>query len=153
PGRTGFYTKADYRRIVAYAESRGMTVVPEIDVPGHTNAALPAIPELNSEGSLPRPADGDATPPANGTTDVGYSSLDVANPASYTFVTTVMGELAEMTPGPFLHMGGDESHSTPEEEYREMVTRFAGSVHDAGRRVIGWGGVAACDIPGGAGVH
>src|SRR5690625_5433479 len=50
PGRTGFYTKADYRRIVAYATSRGMTVVPEIDVPGHTNAALHAIPELNSEG-------------------------------------------------------------------------------------------------------
>ena len=150
PGRTGFYTKADYRRIVAYAESRGMTVVPEIDVPGHTNAALHAIPELNSEGSLPRPADGDATPPANGTPDVGYSSLDVDNPASYTFVTTVMGELAEMTPGPFLHMGGDESHSTPEEDYREMVTRFAGSVHNSGKRVIGWNEYAAGDLPDGA---
>src|SRR5699024_7488759 len=76
PCRTGSYPKPDYRRIVAYAESRRMTVVPEIDVPGHTNAALHAIPELNSEGPLPRPADGDATPPANGTPDVGYSSLD-----------------------------------------------------------------------------
>src|SRR5699024_8757273 len=86
-------------------------------------------------------------PPANGTPDVGYSSLDVNNPASYTFDTTVMGELAEMTPGPFLHMGGDESHSTPEEDYREMVTRFAGSVHASGKRVIGWSYYAAGDLP------
>ena len=147
PGRTGFYTKADYRRIVAYATSRGMTVVPEIDVPGHTNAALHAIPELNSEGSLPRPADGEATPPANGTPDVGYSSLDVDNPASYAFVATVMEELAEMTPGPYLHMGGDESHSTPEKAYREMVARFADSVHATGKRVIGWNEYAAGDLP------
>src|SRR5699024_4727347 len=113
PGRSGFFTRADYRRIVEYAAARGMTVVPEIDVPGHTHAALHAIPELNSAGSLPRPADGAATPPANGTPDVGYSSLDVDNAASDTSVATVMSELADITPGPFLHMGGDESHSTP----------------------------------------
>lgn len=147
PGRSGFYTKSDYRRIVEYAASRGITVVPEIDVPGHTNAALHAIPELNSEGSLPRPADGESTPPANGTPDVGYSSLDVDNPASDTFVATVMAELAEMTPGPYLHMGGDESHSTPEEDYREMVTRYAGSVHATGKRVIGWNEYADGDLP------
>lgn len=150
PGHSGFFTRADYRRIVEYAASRGMTVVPEIDVPGHTNAALHAIPELNSKGSLPRPADGESTPPANGTPDVGYSSLDVDNPVSDTFVATVMAELAEMTPGPSLHMGGDESHSTPAGDYREMVTRYADSVHATGKRVIGWNEYAAGDLPGDA---
>ena len=149
-GRTGYYTKADYRRIVEYAASRGMIVVPEIDVPGHTNAALHAIPQLNSAGSLPQPADGEETPPANGTPNVGYSSLDVDNPASDDFVRTVMAELAEMTPGPFLHMGGDECHSTPEEDYHEMVGRFARSVEATGKRVIGWNEYAAGDLPEGA---
>ena len=149
-GRTGCYTKDDYRRIVEYAASRGITVVPEIDVPGHTNAALHAIPQLNSAGSLPRPAGGQETPPANGTPNVGYSSLDVANPASYDFVRTVMGELAELTPGPFLHMGGDESHSTPEGDYHEMVTRFASTVADTGKRVMGWNEYASGDLPAGA---
>jgi len=146
-GRTGFYTKDDYRRIVEYAASRGMTVVPEIDVPGHTNAALHAIPELNSGGSRPRPADGEQTPPANGTPNVGYSTLDVDNPATYSFVHTVMAELAEMTPGPFLHMGGDESHATSTEDYHELVSRFASSVHATGKRVIGWNEYAAATLP------
>lgn len=150
PGRSGYYTKHQYRQIVEYAQRHGVTVVPEIDVPGHTNAALHAVPQLTSPGSLPQPAEGEATPPVNGTPDVGYSSLDVANPASDAFVRTVMGELAAMTPGPYLHMGGDESHSTPEEDYRTMVGRFAADVQDTGKTVIGWNEYAAADLPEGA---
>ena len=65
----GFYTKADYRRIVAYAAERFITIVPEIDLPGHTNAALSAYPELNCDGVAPAPYEG---------IEVGFSSLCAA---------------------------------------------------------------------------
>lgn len=149
-GRSGFYTKADYADIIEYATAHGVTVVPEIDVPGHTNAALHAIPELNSAGSLPQPEGGEDVPPADGTPHVGYSSLDVDNPASAVFVETVMRELAEMTPGPYLHMGGDESHSTPTEDYRSMVGTFAAEVAETGKTVIGWNEFAAATLPANA---
>ena len=57
-GEGGFYTQAEYREIVAYAAERYITVVPEIDLPGHTNAALVAYPELNCNGKVPVPYTG-----------------------------------------------------------------------------------------------
>jgi hexosaminidase len=57
-GPGGFYTKADYREIVRYAGERFITVIPELDVPGHTNAALLAYPELGPDGATPPPETG-----------------------------------------------------------------------------------------------
>ena len=105
-GPGGFYTEEDYASIVAYAAERFVTVVPEIDVPGHTNAALSAYPELNADGVAREPYTG---------IDVGFSSLDVDSDATWEFLDDVFRSVAAQTPGPYLHIGGDESHTTPPE--------------------------------------
>lgn len=148
-GVTGFYTKADYREIVRYAGASGMTVVPEIDMPGHTNAALHAIPQLNSAGSKPALKPGETTVPANGTPNVGYSSFDAANPATYEFTKQVLTQIAELTPGPYLHIGGDESHSTSHADYTTMVDAFTGQVDALGKTVVGWNETAGTSLPQG----
>ncbi|MGK5544511.1 beta-N-acetylhexosaminidase [Streptomyces sp. URMC 127] len=128
-GPGGFYSKADYREIVRYAASRYLTVVPEIDMPGHTNAALASYAELN--------CDGVARPLYTGT-EVGFSSLCVAKPETYDFVEDVIGELAELTPGPYLHIGGDEAHATPAADYAAFMERVQPVVARHGKTVIGW---------------
>ncbi|MDO5736811.1 MAG: family 20 glycosylhydrolase, partial [Propionibacteriaceae bacterium] len=78
-GRTGFYTQQDYKDIVKYAADRFITVIPEIDVPGHTKAMLHAIPELNGGKARPFPTVyGTVKEQNNG--NVGESTLDVDNP-------------------------------------------------------------------------
>ncbi|WP_298036947.1 family 20 glycosylhydrolase [uncultured Microbacterium sp.] len=148
-GRTGFYTKADYTEIVEYAAANGMTVVPEIDMPGHTNAALHAIPQLNSAGSTPQPAPGADTVPAQGSGNVGESSLDAGNDATYEFITEVLTQLAELTPGQYLHIGGDEAHSTSTADYTRMVDFANAAVASLGKTVIGWNEYAGTDLPDG----
>jgi hexosaminidase len=73
-GPGGHYTKAQYKDIVRYAASRHLEVVPEIDMPGHTNAALASYPELNCDG---------VAPPLYTGTEVGFSSLCVGKPVTY----------------------------------------------------------------------
>src|SRR6266511_3933730 len=102
-GPGGCYTKDEYRRIVDYARARYITVVPEIDMPGHVNSALTAYPELNRDGRAALPYTG---------IEVGFSSLCVDRELTYTFVDNVIGELAALTPGPYLHVGGDEADKT-----------------------------------------
>ncbi|WP_190065433.1 beta-N-acetylhexosaminidase [Streptomyces griseocarneus] len=128
-GPGGFYTKDDYREIVRHAESRYVTVVPEIDMPGHTNAALASYARLN--------CDGVARPLYTGT-DVGFSSLCVPKPDTYAFVDDVIGELAALTPGPYLHIGGDEAHSTAPADYTAFMDRAQAAVARHGKTVIGW---------------
>ena len=95
-GRAGYYTMDQYREIAAYAQRRAIVLVPEIDLPGHTNAALAAYPELNRDGIAPEPYRG---------IQVGFSTLAVEKEITYQFVRDVLGELAELTPGPYLHVG------------------------------------------------
>ncbi|MEU7366609.1 beta-N-acetylhexosaminidase [Streptomyces hygroscopicus] len=128
-GPGGYYTKADYREIVRYAASRELTVVPEIDLPGHTNAALASYAELN--------CDGVARPLYTGT-DVGFSSLCVPKEVTYDFVDDVIGELAALTPGRYLHIGGDEAHSTSHEDYAAFMDRVQPVVAKYGKTVVGW---------------
>lgn len=128
-GPGGHYTKADYRRIVAYAARRHVTVVPEIDLPGHTNAALVAYPEL-APGKIP-------PPPYTGT-EVGFSYVDPADERTYDFVADVVGELAALTPGPWLHLGGDEAFKVKGEAYTGFVERAQRIVAATGKTVVGW---------------
>lgn len=146
-GHTGFYTKADYSEIVAYAAARGMTVIPEIDLPGHTNAALHAIPQLNSAGSSPKPEAGSDTAPHQGTGDVGRSTLDADNEATYEFISTVLRQVAELTPGQYLHIGGDEAHTTSHADYIKMVDFANEQVAELGKTVIGWNEYAGSALP------
>ncbi|MFJ6951015.1 beta-N-acetylhexosaminidase [Micromonospora aurantiaca (nom. illeg.)] len=128
-GPGGWYARDDYRRIVAYAARRHVTVVPEIDLPGHTNAALVAYPEL---------APGKIAPPPYTGTEVGFSFIDPADEQTYAFVADVVGEVAASTPGPWLHLGGDEAFKVPADSYRSFVERAQRLVAATGKTVVGW---------------
>ncbi|MFC4122843.1 family 20 glycosylhydrolase [Nonomuraea zeae] len=147
PGITGFYTKADYAEIVRYAGENGMTVIPEFDMPGHVNSALHSIPQLNTAGSRPRPAAGETTVPHNGTGSVGYSSFDANSAVTYEFAEHVLTEIAAMTPGPYLHTGGDEAHVTSHADYVKMVDAFTARVHALGKTVVGWNEYTGTALP------
>ncbi|MFG2332186.1 beta-N-acetylhexosaminidase [Streptomyces sp. NPDC048604] len=128
-GPGGYYTKDDYKAIVAYATSRHMEVVPEIDLPGHTNAALASYAELNCDG---------VAPPLYTGTNVGFSSLCVPKEVTYDFVDDVIRELAALTPGKYLHIGGDEAHSTSHADYVAFMARVQPVVAKYGKTVVGW---------------
>ncbi|MFF9570706.1 beta-N-acetylhexosaminidase [Streptomyces sp. NPDC014685] len=128
-GPGGHYTKSDYREIVRYAASRYLEVVPEIDLPGHTNAALASYAELNCDG---------VAPPLYTGTQVGFSSLCVPKAVTYDFVDDVIREVAELTPGAYFHIGGDEAHSTSHEDYVAFMDRAQAVVGTYGKTVIGW---------------
>ncbi len=143
----GFYSKADYREIVEYAASRHMTVVPEVDLPGHTHAvglaypALAADPVLSDDIRRGAREDGTALPvagePYQGTA-VGFSSLRIRDEDVFDFVADVFGELAAMTPGPYLHLGGDEALGTDPADFAVFVARASRIIADLGKTPIAW---------------
>ncbi|MGQ7870987.1 beta-N-acetylhexosaminidase [Sunxiuqinia sp. sy24] len=128
-GEGGFYTQKDYNELVAYAAERFITIIPEIDMPGHTNAALASYPELN--------CDGKATELYTGI-EVGFSTLCTDKEITYEFIDDVIGELAEMTPGKYIHIGGDESHVTKKEDYIPFIERVQDIVYAHNKTMIGW---------------
>jgi hexosaminidase len=125
----GYYTQSDYQQLVAYAAARYITIVPEIDMPGHTNAALASYAELNCDG---------VAPPLYTGTNVGFSSLCVGKDITYTFIDQVIGEIAALTPGPYIHIGGDEAQSTSAADYATFINRAQQIVAAHGKTVIGW---------------
>lgn len=125
----GYLSQADYQDIVEYAARRHIMVIPEIDMPGHTNAALAAYPELNCDGQAPDLYTG---------IEVGFSSLCIDNEITYRFVDDVISELAAISPAPYIHIGGDESHVTEEDDYARFVERVQQIVSANGKRLIGW---------------
>ncbi|MDR2999430.1 MAG: family 20 glycosylhydrolase [Microbacterium sp.] len=136
-GRTGYYTQAQYKDIVAYAAALHITVIPEIDTPSHTNAALHAIPELNTANSRPG-VDESGRVPANGTGNVGYSTMDANSDATWVFLEHVLKQLVALTPGEYVHVGGDESHVTPHDDYVTFITKSVQLVHSLGKKMMGW---------------
>ncbi|WP_020387984.1 beta-N-acetylhexosaminidase [Kribbella catacumbae] len=153
----GFYTKDDLREIVAYAADRGITVVPEIDLPGHMQAAIAAYPELgnNPDSQL-------------GVRQIWGISDDVLNVNDETveFVRTVLREVLEIFPSPYIHLGGDEC---PDVQWRtsevaqarqaELGLTDAGQLQgwfteqvaavltEDGRRLVGWDEMVETDCP------
>ncbi len=96
----GFYTQAQVRRIVAYAAARNVTIVPEIDMPAHTTAALIAYPALAAN-----PADLPAAVPS----DWGiYQHVCNIDEATFAFIDAVLDEVMALFPGEYIHAGGDE---------------------------------------------
>lgn len=128
-GKGGYYTQEDYKEIVAYAQERYITIIPEIDMPGHTNAALASYPELNCDGKARELYTG---------IKVGFSSLCTDKEITYQFVEDVVAELAALTPGPYIHIGGDESHATDKEDYKVFIGRVQDIVKKHGKIMIGW---------------
>ena len=132
-GKGGYYTQEQYKDIVRYAQDRYITIIPEIDMPGHTNSALAAYPELNCDGKPRELYSG---------TEVGFSTLCTKNEITYKFIDDVVKELAAITPGPYIHIGGDESHVTKKEDYIPFVNRVQDIVLSHGKQVIGWDEIA-----------
>jgi len=160
-GKGGYYTQEQYKDIVAYAAGRYITVVPEIDLPGHINSALASYGELNSgikvpvEGQYKGPNQtqgilGGKEKPTELYTgiEVGFSTLSLTKPSTFKFVNDVLRELAEITPGPYLHIGGDEAHVTKKEDYIEFVNRFTEIVKANGKQMIGWEEIGQANLDG-----
>lgn len=125
----GFYTQEDYQDLVAYAAERYITIVPEIDMPGHTNAALASYPELNCNNKATELYEG---------MEVGFSTLCVDKAVTYQFIDDVIREIVAMTPGPYFHIGGDESHATPKEDYIVFINKVLPMVEKYGKIPMGW---------------
>ncbi|MFI6986701.1 family 20 glycosylhydrolase [Embleya sp. NPDC050154] len=148
-GHTGgtdwYYSKADYQEIVSYATSRFMTVVPEIDGPGHTMSALASIPELNCD---------DKAKPLYSGFDVGISTYCLADGThqgnTRRFLKAVIKEVAKLTPGPYIHLGGDEAPHTPPDQYASYVKSATEATTGRHKTVMGWNELANADIPAGS---
>lgn len=152
----GYYTQDDIREIVAYAAERHITVVPEIDVPGHSQAAIAAYPELGNTDAVTASAEGSA---ALSVWDSWGISPHVLAPTDHTlrFYEGVFEEVLELFPSEFVHVGGDECpkdqwRASPAAQARRkqlgladedglqswFVGHFDAWLSARGRRLIGW---------------
>lgn len=96
----GFYTQDDIREIVAYAAQRNITIIPEIEMPGHCTAALVAYPEYSCTGG-PFPMPG-------GAKNCPYPNFCVGNEATIGFLQDILTEVMTLFPSKYIHIGGDE---------------------------------------------
>jgi hexosaminidase len=153
----GFYSQDDVREIVAHAASRHITVVPEIDVPGHATAAIAAYPELGVPGH------GIGQVPASWGI---YHNVFNLEESTFEFLESVLGEMVGLFPGPFIHLGGDEVETVQWEQSERIrermqelgitdiqgvqnyyVERLQAYLDRHGRRVIGWDEILQSDLP------
>jgi hexosaminidase len=155
----GYFTQDDLREIVAYAAARYITVMPEIDLPGHSQAAIAAYPQL-----------GNSPEPLGVWTDWGINShiLNVED-ATIEFYKNVLDEVLEIFPSEFVHIGGDEvpkdewrSSASAQARMRELGLRdedalqswvigtFERYLSERGRRLVGWDEILEGGLPAGA---
>ncbi|MFL5480780.1 MAG: beta-N-acetylhexosaminidase [Gemmatimonadaceae bacterium] len=128
-GPGGFFTQQDYQNIIRYAAARYITIVPEIDMPAHSNAGLTGYPEYGCSARQTGLYTG---------TDVGWSSLCVDKEETYAYVDDIVREISAMTPGPYFHIGGDEVQTLTNQQYVKFVERAQAIVNKYGKKMIGW---------------
>jgi len=137
-GKGGFYTQNEYKEIVQYAQDRYITIVPEIDMPGHVNAAVVAYPELNGTTKPATPHTG---------IEVGFSCLAVDKEVTYKFIDDVIREIAAITPGPYIHIGGDEvPKKNMKIPYDQFINKVQEIVQSHDKKMMGWADIAKGDI-------
>jgi hexosaminidase len=144
----GFYTQDDILKVVAYAATRHITIVPEIEMPGHSSAALAAYPQFSCTG-------GPFTPELKG--GVFHGIYCTGNEETYVFLQNVLAEVFRLFPGQYIHIGGDE---VPTDEWRHcpkdqavirreglkneselesyFIRRMEKFINARGRTLIGW---------------
>lgn len=127
-GRAGYYTQEQLKHLVAYAQARGVTLVPEIDMPGHVQAALASYNELACK-------EVENLSPYSGV-EVGFSVFCLEKPeVVYPFVRNVLEEVLAIFPSAEIHIGGDEiKHPL----YADFIARTAAMVDAMGRTPIVW---------------
>jgi hexosaminidase len=153
-GRTmdpgGFWTQAQYRSVVAYAARHFMTVVPEVDTPGHNNAIIMSEYGDTANSRL----DGHShdincstnNPPKwNYTGDVGYSALCPESANTWTLLRAIIGQLSRLSPGKYYDLGGDEVPTTvlSQDRYAALVNKEAGIVKRDHKTVMGWADISS----------
>ncbi|MBO9624895.1 MAG: family 20 glycosylhydrolase [Microbacterium sp.] len=139
PDGSRFFTTDEYRSIIAYAAERHITVIPEIDMPGHSGTAISAYPELCRSG-VAQPVYADPMEAVARMAADGFTPqyLDPEKDEVWAFVDDVIGAIAALTPGPFLHIGGDEAFGMPPELHTAFVKRAREIVRAHGKEPVGW---------------
>jgi len=148
-GRTvdpgGFWTQAQYEDVVAYAAAHFMTIMPEVDTPGHNNAIIMSEYNDTSNPLLNgHPQDINCSvnnpPQWNFTGDVGYSALCPESDNTWTILTAIIDQLTAMSSSQYYNLGGDEVPSTllSQDRYAALVNREGGIVNAHGKTVMGW---------------
>jgi hexosaminidase len=152
-GRTmdpsGYWTRAGYKAVVADAQAHFMTLIPEVDSPGHNNAIIMSEyndttnPLLNGH---PQDINCSAHNPPQWdyTEDVGYSALCPDSQNTWTIMSAIIHQLDAMTPGAYHDLGGDEVPTTllSRTQYAYFINREAGIIQAAGKTVMGWADIA-----------
>lgn len=128
-GPGGYYTQEQFKDIVAYAAERYVEIIPEFDMPGHTNAALASYGFLNPDGKRK---------PLYTGTNVGFSSFMTDSEETYEFIENVIKEVSAISPSKYFHIGGDEADATPKAGYDYFVGRVAKIAQKYGKTPIGW---------------
>ena len=144
----GYYTQDEVRDIVKYAAERHITIIPEIEMPGHSEAALAAYPNLGCTGGPYK---------VSGKWGVNKEVYCAGNDSVYTFLENVLTEVMDLFPGQYIHIGGDEC---PKDRWKEcpkcqkrmkelglkdehalqsyFIQRMEKFINSKGRRIIGW---------------
>ena len=162
----GYYTQEQVKDVIAYADDLGITIIPEVDLPGHMVAALAAYPELGCNGG-----------PYEVWTKWGISDqvLCIGKEETFTFLEGVLGELADLFPAEYFHIGGDEcpktewekcelcqarikelgfkddKNATAEQYLQSYVTaRVQAFLATKGKKIIGWDEILEGDLAEGA---
>jgi len=143
----GYYTQEEVREVIAFAKARHINVIPEIEMPGHAQAAIAAYPELGCTGN---------------NIDVAmkwgvFEDIYCPNEATFTFLENVLDEVMELFPSKYIHIGGDEAPKTQwktsnvaqkvikenglKDEYElqsYFIQRMEKYINSKGRQIIGW---------------
>ncbi len=153
-----YYTNEDISDIIKYAQERQVLIIPEIDMPGHTTAATSAYPEFSCQGiPVTKPTRGGNYP------DI----MCPGNDATYDFISGIINSCAQLFPGPYIHIGGDEAvkthwHNCPKCQQRMsdeqlsdikdlehyFIKRVEGIIQAAGKQMIGWDEIFELDAEG-----
>ena len=132
--------RTQYAELVSFAAERDVVVVPGDRPAGHVNAALVAYPELAPAASCRRRTRAPTWASAPSTDERRHV---------YAFVEDVVREVAELTPGAYFHIGGDEAAATPSADYIRFVERVGEIVSARGKRLVGWEEIARARLPAG----
>jgi len=157
----GFYTQADIKEIVQYAQDRNVTIVPEVDIPGHSMAAIASYPDLCCTKDTSTKVDPGSLFSewyADGTFKMlKDNTLNPSDEKVYEFIDKVFTEIAALFPNPYIHVGGDECYKGywiqdsaclalmkkqnimhPEELQAYFMKRVEGILKTKGKKMIGW---------------
>lgn len=133
----GYYTQEEFKDLVNYANERFITIIPEVDIPGHTAAVFAAYPDFKNAVKFKTKVNipGQA-----------FNALDVDDPKAMQFTEDVIAELAALAPGNYIHIGGDEAIGLPHDKFVRFINKTREIVLKNGKKMVGWQETARADI-------